>query len=174
MNKIILFLFPFMVIMQASNIKNEKSKMIDLNAVKVKYINFTPKKIDEDCLVKKIDKLFKIIEISRRKSPHQLAQEGKFYPEKTIKITRQEVEKLSGQLLSQKHISTKGNHEWRELVSHEHIVIEDKKRRIYILYPLEPMMFIMSGISFKKINEGESILVRGLKDWIDMKECMQF
>jgi len=162
-----------MVILQASNINDKDKVVINMYDINITYINFQPKKIDEACLTKKIDKLFKIIELARRVSPHQLPSSYHFYPDKTIMITKKEVVELSNQLLMKKHISTKGNHEWRELVSRKYILIEDKKRSIYIMYPLEPMMFIMSGISFDKINKGETILVRGLQEWIDMKECIE-
>jgi len=172
MKKVILLLSIFLIVLRASNTNDRDKVVVHMNDINITYINFQPEKIDEVCLTKKIDKLFKIIELSRRVSPHQMSPSYNFSPDKTIIITERETAELSNMLLMKRHISTKGNHEWRELVSHKHILIEDKKRSIYIMYPLEPMMFIMSGISFDKINKGETILVRGLKEWIDMKECI--
>lgn len=174
MKKILFFGLVFIFICQAGDMKNEENRMIYLGGVKVKYINFTPKKIDKACLAKKLDKLFKIIEINIRKKAHLLHLKDEYHFDKTMNISKEEVAELSNQLLQKRHVSTKGNHEWRKLVSSKHIIIENEKRHIYIMYPLEPMMFIISGISFEEIKDGNSIPVRGLKDWVDMKECIQF
>ena len=173
MKRAILFLSIFLVILRASNANDKDKVTINMNDINITYINFQPKTIDEVCLTKKIDRLFKIIELSRRASPHQIPSSCNFFPDKTIIITEKETAELSNLLLMKKHISTKGNHEWQKLISCKHILIEDKKRRIYVMYPLEPMMFIMSGISFDKISKGETIMVRGLKEWIDMKACFR-
>lgn len=170
---VLTFIFLFNIC-SGESVMTEDNITIDGDILKIKYRNFKPKQVDEACLAKKMDKLFKIIEISRRESPHQLPPKYKFYPNETMKITKKEIIELSNQLVMQKHISTKGNREWRDVISHKHLVIEDQKKHIYMIYPLEPSMFIMSGISLEKIKEGESILVRGLKHWINMKECMKF
>lgn len=173
MKQIVFFSVLFVSLCQGIGIKYKENKMIDIDSVIIKPINFIPKKMNKICLLKKIDTLFKMIELSRIISPYQLPQEDNFHSVE-MNISKKEKLELSNRLLMKKHISTKGNFEWRNLISSKYLLIKSKKYNIYIMYPMEPEYMIISGKSFNKIKEGSSILVRGLKNWIDMKECMQF
>lgn len=174
MNRVILFLFVSIIGCQANDMKKRENIVIGSDNVKVSYINFLPKKVDRVYLGENIEKLFKIIEISRRQSPHQLASKSKFGPQLYYKITEQEVEKFKGQLQGMKHVSTKGNHEWKNMLDRKHVVIENERLHMYIMYPFEPSSFIVSGIPFEKVQKGESIAVAFLKNWIDIQKSFEF
>ena len=171
MKRVILFLSIFLVILRASNANDKDKVTINMNDINITYINFQPKTIDEVCLTKKIDRLFKIIELSRRASPHQIPSSCNFFPDKTIIITEKETAELSNLLLMKKHRSYRGNFEWNDVVKSKHLLLESKKEHIYVMYPLEPMFIIISYKPFTAIKDKESIAVRGLKEWIDMKAC---
>ena len=99
---------------------------------------------------------------------------SKEYFSKKYEKQRKEIKELSSQLLRKRHISYKGNHEWRKLIASKYILIEDKERKIYIMYPLEPSYFIMSEIPFKTLDEGQNIQKRDMKNWIDIREYFEF
>jgi len=67
MKRILLFSFVFILVGQAGDIKNEENRMITLDNVKVKYINFIPENIDKTCLDRKIETLF-IVLLSEKKA----------------------------------------------------------------------------------------------------------
>jgi len=174
MKKILFFLFACIIVVQASDIESEEDKMIDWSDIVVKYVNFQPKKIDKACLDTKVKKLFTIIiEVENARKLFSKIPTKEYFLEKNKEIV-EKIEKAQSQLNMQKHKSYKGNHEWQKVVESQYLLIESKKNHLYVMYPLEKMMFIMSGIPFEKIKKGESIAVRGLKEWIDMKECMRF
>jgi hypothetical protein len=172
MKIISLFIFLFLGC-QADSAKKGDNLIINGNDVKISYINFSPKKVDKDYLGRKIEELFKIIEISRRESPNQLDAKSKFKPRLDYKITEHEVKRFKGLLLSKRHISTKGNHEWKEILDKKHIVIENEKLNIFIIYPLEESFLIIADKPFEKIQNGETILVRYLKNWIDIRKSFK-
>lgn len=160
-----------MVTIQASNIKDKEKIVIDLDDIVVKYMNFKPTKIDKVCLDSKIKKLFTIIRGQEIVKSLFSNISKEYFLEKNKNI-RERIKKLSGQLLMQKHISYKGNHEWHHIVSGKYLVIESEKNHIYVMYSLERMFFMISGKSFDNVKDRESLLARDLKEWIDMKECI--
>ncbi len=174
MKKIVLFLFAFMLTLSAENIK-EKT-MITIKDTTIRYMNFQPKQVDTTCLESRVDKLFKVIE-NDREAWRLFKEISKEYDAKKNEKIREKIKNLSGELLRKKHISYKGNHEWRAVVSSKYLMIENSKKSIYVMYPLEPMTLIILDKPFDNImvsKEYENINARGLKNWVDMKECMQF
>ena len=174
MKRILLFSFVFILVGQAGNIKNKENRMITLDHVKVKYINFIPKNIDKTCLDRKIETLFSVLLSVKKAKEMERKIPSKEYFSKKYEKQRQEIKELSGQLLIKKHISYKGNHEWRNIVSGNYLVIESEKNHIYVMYPLEPKTFMISGKSFDDVKDNEGLMARELKDWIDMKKCIQY
>lgn len=173
MKRILLFSFVFILVGQAGDIKNEENRMITLDNVKVKYINFIPENIDKTCLDRKIETLFIVLLSEKKAKEMEKKIPLKEYFSKKYEKQRKEIKELLGQLLQQKHVSSKGNHEWRKLIDSKYILIEDKERKIYIMYPLEPSYFIMSGIPFKTLDEGQGIVKLSMKNWIDIRECFE-
>ena len=157
----------------AEDIKSKQKTMITIKDTTIKYMNFQPKQVDTNCLESRVDKLFKVIE-NDREAQRLFNQISKEYDAKKNEKIREKIESLSGELLQKKHISYKGNHEWRAVVSRKYLMIENSKKSIYVMYPLEPNYIIFLDKPYDAFmdSNGYDIGVRSLKHWIDMKKCI--
>ncbi len=57
-----LFLILFFSACQSSKVTQEEMILVDKNKIAIKYLNFTPKHVDNECIKKDIKKLFQAIE----------------------------------------------------------------------------------------------------------------
>ena len=81
---------------------------------------------------------------------------------------------INNELLRKKHISYKGNHEWKKLTASHYLRITDKKDALYIMFSMEQMVLILLDKSYEKLNaDYQDISARWLKKPIDLHECIE-
>ncbi len=83
----------------------------------------------------------------------------------------------NNEVLMQKHISRIGDRDWKRIVKSKYLVIENKNKGLYLMYPIEKMRLIKLNKPFEMTaNSNGDVPVRALelKHWIDMKRCIDF
>ena len=80
---------------------------------------------------------------------------------------------IDKELLRQKHISYKGNHEWKKINASHYLRITDEKDALYIMFSMEPMVLILLNKPYEALTRDDNIGARWLKKPIDLHECIE-
>jgi len=80
---------------------------------------------------------------------------------------------IDKELLRQKHISYKGNHEWRKITASHYLRITDEKDAFYLMFSMEPMVLILLNKPYEALTRDDNIGARWLKKPIDLHECIE-
>ena len=80
---------------------------------------------------------------------------------------------IDKELLRQKHISYKGNHEWRKITASHYLRITDEKDAFYLMFSMEPMVLLLLDKPYDALKEDDTFAARWLKDPIDLHECIE-
>ena len=80
---------------------------------------------------------------------------------------------INNELLMQKHISFKGNHEWKKISASHYLRIIDEKDAFYLMFSMEPMVLILLNKPYEALTRDDTIGARWLKKPIDLHECIE-
>ena len=76
-------------------------------------------------------------------------------------------------LLRQKHISFKGNPEWKKITASHYLRITDEKDDFYLMFSMEQMVLILLDKPYEKLKANDIITARWLKKPIDLHKCIE-
>ena len=79
----------------------------------------------------------------------------------------------NNELLMQKHISFKGNHEWKKISASHYLRIIDEKDALYLMFSMDQMVLVLLDKPYNKLKENDTIGARWLKKPIDLHECIE-